>query len=71
MVRLFVSVVCSVWGPLPCPDSEQAGLELVRGLCDIWTGGILLGEVRPQRCVNRLKIGEKIEKSEAPISPMC
>lgn len=39
MVRLFVSVVCSVWGPLPCPDSEQAGLELVRGLCDIWTGG--------------------------------
>lgn len=58
-------------GSLPLPGSRQTGWKWLLLLCGIWGVGNFCPRQYVRRCMDRLKVGEKIEKSEAPNAPMC
>lgn len=58
-------------GLLPLPGSRQTGWKGFLLLCGIWGVGNFCPRQCVRRCMDRLKVGEKIEKSEAPNAPLC
>ena len=63
--------VFGMGGSLPLPGSRQTGWKWFLLLCGIWGVGNFCPRQCVRRCMDRLKVGEKIEKSEAPNTPMC